>query len=73
LWKICGHKREEVTRALRKLNNVELQNSQSQPNIIRIIKCRIMGMGEAYRAHERDEACMHNTSDNLKERINRKT
>jgi hypothetical protein len=38
LRRIFGPKRDEVTRGWRKLNNEELHDLYSSPNIIRIIK-----------------------------------
>jgi len=57
LRKIFGPKRDEVTREWRKLHNEELNDLYSSPNIVRVIKLRIMiwaghvarvGRGEAY-------------------------
>jgi len=41
---IFGHKREEVKGGCRKLNNEELHNLYTSPNIIRVIKLRREGM-----------------------------
>jgi len=38
--KIFGPKRDEVTRAWRKLHNEELNDLYFSPNIVRVIKCR---------------------------------
>jgi hypothetical protein len=43
LRRIFGPKRDEVMRDWRKLNNEELHNLYSSPNIIRMIKSRRMG------------------------------
>ena len=40
LRRICGPKRDEITREWRKLYNVELKNLYSSPNILRVIKSR---------------------------------
>jgi hypothetical protein len=42
LKRIFGRKREEVTGGWRKLHNEELHNLYSSPDIIRLIKSRIM-------------------------------
>jgi len=42
LRKIFGPKRDEVTREWRKLHNEELNDLYSSPNIVRVIKLRIM-------------------------------
>jgi hypothetical protein len=42
LKKIFGPKRDEVTEEPRKLHKVELRDLYSSPNIIKIIKSRIM-------------------------------
>jgi hypothetical protein len=39
---IFGHKREEVKGGCRKLNNEELHNLYTSPNIIRVINSRRM-------------------------------
>jgi hypothetical protein len=38
LSRIFGPKREEVARDWRRLNNVELHNLYTSPNVIRVIK-----------------------------------
>jgi hypothetical protein len=40
--RICGPKKDEVTRCWRKLHNEELHNLYSSPSIIRMIKSRRM-------------------------------
>jgi hypothetical protein len=45
LMRIFGPKKDEVTIGWRKLHNEELHNSYSSPNIIRVIKSRIMKWG----------------------------
>jgi hypothetical protein len=42
LMGIFGSKRDEVTREWRKLHNEELHDLYSSPNIVRVIKSRIM-------------------------------
>jgi len=42
LRRIFGPKRDEVTREWRKLHNEELNDLYSSPNIIRVLKSRIM-------------------------------
>jgi hypothetical protein len=42
LRRIFGPKRDDVTRGWRKLNNEELSNLYSSPNIIRMIKSGMM-------------------------------
>jgi len=43
LRRILGPKRDEVTGEWRKLHNEELTVLYSSPNIVRVIKSRIMG------------------------------
>jgi hypothetical protein len=38
LWRIFGHKREEVVEGWRRLHNEELHNMHASQNIIRLIK-----------------------------------
>jgi hypothetical protein len=42
LWRIFGPKRDEIRREWRRLHNEELNELYSLPNIIRVIKSRIM-------------------------------
>jgi len=42
LRRIFGHERDEVTMEWRKLHNEEINNLYSSPNILRVIKSRIM-------------------------------
>jgi hypothetical protein len=42
LGRLFGPKRDEVTREWRKLHNEELNDMSSSPNIVRVIKSRVM-------------------------------
>src|SRR5215469_7188622 len=42
LRRVCGPKRDEVTREWRKLHNEELKDLYSLPNIVRVVKSRRM-------------------------------
>jgi hypothetical protein len=42
LWRIFGPTMDEVTREWRKLHNEELNDLYSSPNIVRVIKSKIM-------------------------------
>jgi len=54
LKRIFGPKRDEVTGEWRKLHNEELNNLYSSPNIVRVIKSRIMRLvGHVVRMGER--------------------
>jgi hypothetical protein len=54
LRRIFWPKRDEVTGERRKLHNDELNNLYSSPNIVRVIKSRIMRwVGHAARMEER--------------------
>jgi hypothetical protein len=59
LRKICAPKREEVAGGLRRLQNEELNDFYTSPNIIRVIKSRrkrwgghVACMGEMRNAHK---------------------
>jgi hypothetical protein len=47
LRRIFGSKREEVARGMRRLDNEELHNLYTSPNIIRVIKSKEDEMGKA--------------------------
>ena len=55
LKKILGPKRDEVTGEWRRLHNGELYDLYSSPNIIRVIKRRIMGLAGHVARMERGE------------------
>jgi len=46
LRRVFGPKRDEVTEEWRKLNNEELRDLYSLPNIVRVVKSRRMGWRE---------------------------
>ena len=46
LRRICGPRRDEVTGEWRRLHNEELNDLYSSPNILRVIKLRIMRLAE---------------------------
>ena len=53
LRRILGPNRDEVTGAWRKLNNDELNNLYSSPNIVRVIKSRMRWVEHVARIGER--------------------
>jgi hypothetical protein len=55
LRRIFGPKRDEVTGECRKLHNEELNDLYSSPNIVRVIKSRIMRWARACRAYGGEE------------------
>jgi hypothetical protein len=55
LRKICGPKREE-NRSWRKLHNDELHNLYSSPNIVMVVKSRMMWAARDTR--DREERCL---------------
>jgi len=55
LRKICGPKRDEVKGEGRKLHNEELNDLYSSPDIVRVIKSRIMRWGGQVANRERVE------------------
>jgi hypothetical protein len=57
LRRIIGPKRDEVTGGWRKLNNEELHNLCSSPNIIRMMNLRIRWAGHVARMGQKRNAC----------------
>jgi hypothetical protein len=57
LRRIFGPKEDEVTEEWRKLHNEELNDLYSSPNIIRVIKLKIMRWAGHVARMERGEAC----------------
>jgi hypothetical protein len=58
LRRVFGSKREEVTGEWRKLHNEELNDLYSLPNIVRVVKSRIM-RGGGYVARMGEETVVH--------------
>jgi hypothetical protein len=58
LRKIFEPKRDEVTREWRKLHNEKLSDSNSSPNIVRVIKSRRMRWAGYVARMGREESCM---------------
>jgi hypothetical protein len=58
LRRAFGPKRDEVTGKWRRLHNEELHDLYSSPNIVRVIKSRIMKWAGHVARMERREACM---------------
>jgi hypothetical protein len=46
LWRICGPKRDEVTREWRKIHNEELNDLYSSPSVVRVMKSRRLKWAE---------------------------
>ena len=46
LWRICGPRRDEVTRGWRKIHNEELNDLYSSSSIFRVMKSRTMKWAE---------------------------
>jgi len=42
VWEICGPKRDDITRDLRKMHSKELQDFKSSLNIIQVVKSKRM-------------------------------
>jgi hypothetical protein len=57
LGRIFGPKRDDVTGEWRKLHNEELNDLYYSPNILRVIKSRIMRWAGLQRVSGREEAC----------------
>jgi hypothetical protein len=70
LRRIFGPKRDEVTGKWRKLNNEELHDMYSSPNIVRVIKSRKMRWAGHVALRGRREASIGFWWGNLRERDN---
>ena len=57
LRRVFGPKRDEVTGEWRKLHNEELSDLYSLPNIVRVVKSRIMKWAGMWRVWGRGEVC----------------
>jgi hypothetical protein len=55
LRRTFGPKWEEVAEGWRRLHNEELHNLYASPNIIRVIKSRMMRWAASYTMHGRDQ------------------
>ena len=59
MWRrIFGPKRDEVTGEWRKLHNKELNDLYPSPNIVRVVKSRIMRRGVLYGTYGVEERCI---------------
>jgi hypothetical protein len=69
LWRVFGPKRDEVTGEWKKLHNEELNDLYSLPNIVRVVKSKIIRRaGHVARMGEERERCTGYWQGNLKER-----
>ena len=57
LRRVFGPKRDEITREWRKLHNEELSDLYSLPNIVRVVKSRIMRWAGYVARMGRGEGC----------------
>jgi hypothetical protein len=67
LRRIIGPKRDEVTGEWRKLHNEELHDLHSSPNIVQVIKSRIMRWAGHVARMGKREACIGVWWGNLRE------
>jgi hypothetical protein len=67
LRRIFGSKREKVAEGWRRLHNEELHNLYLyvSPNIIRVIKSRMVSLTGRIATDERNEKCVQNCSLNI--------